>query len=156
MRGIVHGMTSYAQLAAELMNTSSSLRRLIRRRVRPAMPAPPLRGAQIELLHVVDAQPGIGVGAAARALRLADNSVSTLVNQLVNTGLLRRRVDPADRRAARLELTDAARERLRQWRSSRDRVVGEALARLPDDDVRAIEDALPALKRLLGEIEEEA
>jgi DNA-binding MarR family transcriptional regulator len=66
-----------------------------------------LRGAQVELLHVVADQPGIGVAAAAGRLHLVDNSVSTLVNQLVASGLLSRGTDPEDRRAARLELTDA-------------------------------------------------
>jgi len=144
----------YDDLAAELMGTVSSLRRLVRRRLRPNMPAPLLRGAQVELLRVVDAQPGVGVRAAARALHLADNSVSTLVNQLVAAGLVRRDVDPDDRRAARLELTDAARTRMRQWRAGRDELIGSALARLSAEDTHAIAAALPALHRLLREIEE--
>ncbi|MGC9668101.1 MarR family winged helix-turn-helix transcriptional regulator [Planosporangium sp. 12N6] len=138
------------------MDTASGLRRLVRRRLRPTMPGPALRGAHIELLRVVNDQPGIGVKAAARVLHLADNSVSTLVNQLVSAGLLQREVDPADRRAARLAPTDAARQRLRQWRSGRDRIVGTALSRLPAEDVRTIETALPALRRLLRELEEES
>jgi DNA-binding MarR family transcriptional regulator len=149
-------MGRHDHLAADLMDTVSSLRRLVRRRLRPAMPDPPLRGAHVELLHVVDAQPGVGVGAAARALHLADNSVSTLVNQLVGAGLIRREVHPADRRAAQLQLTDAARDRIRWWRAGRGLLVGSALERLPDGDVRAIEAALPALRRLLAVIEEEA
>ena len=149
-------MTAPDELAAQLMCAASSLRRLVRRRLRPAMPEPPLRGAQIELLQVIDAQPGIGVGAAARALHLADNSVSTLVNQLVAVGLLERATDPADRRAARLELTTAARDRFRQWRTGRDRLVGDALRRLSGDDRRAIEAAVPALGRLLAAIEDES
>jgi DNA-binding MarR family transcriptional regulator len=138
--------------AAELMDVVAGLRRVVQRRLRPAMPAPPLRGAQVELLQVVEAQPGIGVSGAAKALHLVDNSVSTLVNQLVAAGLLDRRVDPADRRAARLDLTDAARDRIRRWRASRTELVGQALAALPDEDVKAIEAALPALRRLLVEL----
>src|SRR3954454_13271839 len=111
------------ETAAELMAVTAGLRRVGRRRVRPGLPAPPLRGAQLELLQVVRDQPGIGVGAAAKALHLADNSVSTLVNQLVAAGLLERRRDPDDRRAARLDLTDAARHRMRRWHADRTRLV---------------------------------
>jgi DNA-binding MarR family transcriptional regulator len=143
-------------VAAELIDTASGLRRLIRRRLRPAMPDPPLRGAQVELLHVVGDRPGIGVRAAARTLHLADNSVSTLVNQLVGAGLIRRTVDPDDRRVARLDLTDTAREWMRHWQAGRTRVVGSALARLRADDRRAIQAALPALHRLLAALEEDA
>jgi DNA-binding MarR family transcriptional regulator len=139
--------------AADLMDVVAGLRRVVRRRLRPTMPDPPLRGAQIELLRVVETQPGIGVSAAAKVLYLADNSVSTLVNQLVGAGWLDRQVDPADRRAARLDLTDAARDRLSRWRAGRTELVEQALGTLPHEDVKAIESALPALRRLLATLE---
>nr|WP_091515498.1 MarR family winged helix-turn-helix transcriptional regulator [Amycolatopsis sacchari] len=139
------------------MVTVAGLRRLVRRHVAARLPEldPRLRGAQIELLRVVEKQPGIGVAAAARRLHLAGNSVSTLVNQLVDAGMLERQVDPADRRAARLELTPAAHTRLATWRRTRTEFVAGRLAALSDVDREAIESALPALNRLLKAIEEE-
>ncbi|HKS47239.1 MAG TPA: MarR family winged helix-turn-helix transcriptional regulator [Amycolatopsis sp.] len=127
----------------------TGLRRVVRRRVREKLPGAPLRGAQAELLRTVEEQPGIGVAAAARALHLAGNSVSTLVNQLVEAGMLERHIDPADRRAVRLELTKAARARLATWRRTRTEFVAGALTRLSEEDRYAIEAALPALGRLL-------
>src|SRR4051794_8071586 len=137
-------------LAENLMTAVTGLRRLVRRQVRARMSAAPLRGAQIELLRVVENQPGIGVAAAARELHLAGNSVSTLVNQLVEAGMLQREVDPADRRAARLELTRAAHDRLATWRRTRTEFVAEALGRLSEEDLKALDAALPALGRLLA------
>ena len=66
--------------------------------------------------------------------------------------MVQRTVDPADRRAARLTLTDAARDRLTRWRSARSVLVADAMARLTDDDVAALEAALPALKNLIREL----
>jgi len=103
---------------------------------------------------VVEEHPGIGVAAAARALHLADNSVSTLVNLLVTAGLLGREVHPHDRRAARLRITGAARARLDTWRQRRAALVVGAFGVLPDDDVAAIEAALPALGRLVAVLAE--
>ena len=100
----------------------------------------------------MEAEPGVGVAAAARSLHLAGNTVSTLVNQLVAAGMVYRAVDPADRRAARLSLTDAARSRLGRWRSARVVLVGDALARMSTADVAALEAALPALKNLVREL----
>lgn len=136
-------------LAEDLMASIASLRRAVRRHVRTRVTGEPLRGAQIELLRTVEQQPGIGVAAAARALHLAGNSVSTLVNQLVEDGMLRRRVDPDDRRAVRLELTDQAQERLATWRRTRTEFVAGALDSLSPEDLDAIKAALPALGRLL-------
>ncbi|NKQ54810.1 winged helix-turn-helix transcriptional regulator [Amycolatopsis sp. K13G38] len=142
--------------ADDLLTTVFGVRRLIRRRLRARLPGlVPLRGAQIELLRVVEVKPGIGVAAAARALHLAGNSVSTLVNQLVEAGMLTRSVDAADRRAARLELTEAARDRLATWRTARSELMADTLATLSEEDTKTIEEALPALRRLMAALEEE-
>lgn len=141
-----------AQVADQLMAVLAGLRRVTRRRLR-ATRSDPLRGAQLEVLRGVEDQPGIGVAALARVLHLAGNSVSTLVNQLTAAGLLRREPDPADRRAVRLHLAPAARQRLTDWRRSRAALVGQAMTRLPAADQDRITAALPALRALLADLE---
>ncbi|MDQ7804624.1 MarR family transcriptional regulator [Amycolatopsis sp. A133] len=142
-------------LADRLLGTVQGIRRVLRRRVRAGVPGTPLPGAQVELLRVVADRPGIGVAAAARELHLANNSVSTLVNQLADAGLLHREADPADRRAARLEITAAAAARMAAWRRARTGLVADALAELSEEDTTAIEQALPALEKLLGILKEQ-
>jgi DNA-binding MarR family transcriptional regulator len=139
-----------AVLAGELMAVTGGIRRRLRRELLPSQPLP---AAQVDLLIVVEAEPGIGVAATARALHLAGNSVSALVNNLVAAELLRRETDPADRRAARLYLTPAARRRLARYREIRTVLVGRALDRVGPADREAIERALPALRRLLEAIQ---
>jgi DNA-binding MarR family transcriptional regulator len=141
------------RLADELMTVNAAMRRVVRRRLREDVP-PRLRPAQVELMVVVGGSPGISVAAAARELRLADNSVSTLVNQLLTAGMLRRETDPGDRRAVRLELTPAAQRHIADWRDRRARMVGARLADLSDDDRAAIGAALPALRRLVAGLQE--
>jgi DNA-binding MarR family transcriptional regulator len=148
--------TTTGTTAQELFAVVTGLRRVVRRQLRDRVPGPRLRGAQLELLQAVESEPGIGVAAAADALHLAQNSVSTLVNQLVEAGLLERERDPSDRRAVRLRLTDAAEQRLATWRAARGRLVDDALAGLPAAEVTAITAALPALAHLLERIEEGA
>ncbi|MDG4821830.1 MarR family winged helix-turn-helix transcriptional regulator [Asanoa sp. WMMD1127] len=138
-----------AEVVGELMSITTALRRLSRRRTAEAVATVPLPEAQRELLFVVANQPGIGIAAAAATLGLAGNSVSTLVNQLVDGGLLHREPDPSDRRAARLTLTDKARDRMAAWRAARAALIGEALDRASPADRAAIAAALPALRRLL-------
>ncbi|MEV5721771.1 MarR family transcriptional regulator [Amycolatopsis mediterranei] len=143
------------ELADRLLGAVQGIRRVVRRRVRADVPGMPLPGAQVELLRVVADHPGIGVAAAARELHLANNSVSTLVNQLADAGLLRREADPADRRAARLEVTAAAADRMAAWRRARTGLVADALAELSEEDTVAIEQALPALENLMGILKEQ-
>lgn len=142
------------RLADDLMHVTMAMRRLVRRRLRVEKPSS-LRPAQVELMLVVARHPGISVATAARELRLADNSVSTLVNQLAGAGMLRRETDPDDRRAARLELTPAAQRHIAEWRDRRARLVAAGLDELPAEDRAAIAAALPALGRLLTHLQEQ-
>jgi DNA-binding MarR family transcriptional regulator len=135
------------------MTVNAAMRRLVRRRLREEVP-PRLRPAEVELMGVVGGHPGISVAVAARELHLADNSVSTLVKQLLAAGMLRREVDPGDRRYVRLELTPAAQRHMADWRERRARLVGARIDELPGEDRAAIAAALPALGRLLASLRE--
>jgi DNA-binding MarR family transcriptional regulator len=136
-------------LGEELMTTMAALRRLVRRRLRSVVAGPPLRGAHVELLQVIEKQPGIGIAPAGRALHLAANSVSTLVNQLIDLGMLVRQTDPDDRRAARLWLTEAATQRLAALGQARMNLLAGGVSGLPVADREALARALPALRALL-------
>ncbi|MFI2200025.1 MarR family winged helix-turn-helix transcriptional regulator [Streptomyces sp. NPDC020192] len=140
----------------ELADTLVRIQRLIRRRLRGGLTRPRLRGAEVELLRLVESRPGIGISDAARALHLAGNSVSTLVNQLVKGGYLLRETDPADRRAARLLLTEAAEQRLADWRRRRAELVMRQVSGLDEADREALRAALPALRKLAVTLQEEA
>jgi DNA-binding MarR family transcriptional regulator len=128
--------------------------RRLRRGARAVHGGALLSGAQVELLRLVQARPGIGVGEAAGALHLAPNTVSTLVRSLCDEGLLRRRADARDGRAARLELTEAAHERIRRRQDERARLLALALDDLDADERAALDRALPALRHALAELEE--
>jgi DNA-binding MarR family transcriptional regulator len=129
--------------------------RLMRRRLRTGVVGPPIRGAQVELLRLVDRHPGARVSQAAERLGLAGNTVSTLVNQLVDAGLLRRETAADDRRAAVLHLTPAAERRLRDWQERREALMREQVGRLSEEDRAALAAAVPALRRLAQGLREE-
>ncbi|MEU0279962.1 MULTISPECIES: MarR family transcriptional regulator [unclassified Streptomyces] len=133
----------------------AGVQRLMRRRLREGFPVPPLRGAQIELLRLVSARPGIRVSDAAKELYLAGNSVSTLVNQLSRAGYLLRETDPDDRRSARLLPTPAVEARLGEWDVRRRALMREQVEHLSDEDREALAAALPALRRLAANLREE-
>jgi DNA-binding MarR family transcriptional regulator len=91
---------------------------------------------------------------AAEALALAPNTVSTLVGQLTDAGLLRREPDRDDRRVARLHVTEAARHRIEAWRDQRIELTARAVCRLAPADRDALAAAVPALTRLVGALQE--
>lgn len=62
------------------------------------------------ILSVISANPGINQGSVARLLGIRRPNMVALVGELVERGLVTRRVDDADRRAFVLNLTDAGAE----------------------------------------------
>jgi DNA-binding MarR family transcriptional regulator len=108
----------------------------------------PLPDAQVELVQVVLAAPGIRVNDAATLLGVAGNTVSTLASRLVGAGILERTSDPADGRGSCLTLAPAGQDRVAGWRTHRAAIIEEALSKLDVADGAAIEAALPALWRL--------
>jgi DNA-binding MarR family transcriptional regulator len=78
-----------------------------------------------------------------------------LVQQLVVAGLVTRTPDPADRRAVRLALTPVGLKTLDEWLAAHERRLQAALRRLDKADRAAVLDALPALTRLVDELESE-
>ncbi|MFE0423502.1 MarR family winged helix-turn-helix transcriptional regulator [Streptomyces sp. NPDC058953] len=129
--------------------------RLVRRGLRHGLTGPRMPTAQAELLRLVRTNPGIRVSAAAEELRLAGNSVSTLVRQLTGLGLLVREPDRRDARAALLRVTPEAEERLRAWDDQRAALYREQWRRLSAPDRAALTAALPAMRRLAALLHEE-
>jgi DNA-binding MarR family transcriptional regulator len=143
-------------LAAEVLAAISAVRRVARRAARSAWQAQPLPPAQSELLRLAAARPGISVADAARELRLAPNTVSTLVGRLTAAGLLARTRAVSDGRSVRLTVTGNGAQRIAEWRDLRADLAGRALDQLTAGDRQALADAVPALLRFAAQMEEES
>jgi DNA-binding MarR family transcriptional regulator len=143
-----------ADLAAGLLEAIGPIRRVLRRALRRDVPGGDLPQAQLEVLGLVSRQPGVRVREVASVLQLAANSVSTLVNQLVAVGLIRRERDAADRRSVQLRVTGTAEQILAVRRDYRREAVQAALSELTADDRAQLQAALPAFGRLVARLED--
>jgi DNA-binding MarR family transcriptional regulator len=141
-------------VADELLAATAAIRRAGRRYGRRPVELASLTGSQLELARLVRRQPGISIAGAAEELRLAPNTVSTLVGELTAAGLLVRTVDASDRRVARLELTPDLNRKIGAWRDRRSAALAEALERLPVADRGRVADAVPVLGRLAEQLEQ--
>jgi DNA-binding MarR family transcriptional regulator len=135
-------------LADELIDAMSSVRRAVRRLAGPVEETARLTNAQVQLVRVVRRRPGISVAEAAAEMGVAPNTVSTLVRQLVEAGLLSRRNDPGDRRVAHLSLAPRVAEAVGAWLEKRTAALAEAVAALAPEDRQALAGALRPLSRL--------
>jgi DNA-binding MarR family transcriptional regulator len=93
--------------------------------------------AYVVLLHLVKA----GAMRSSALAELACTDASTISRQttaLVERGLVERRPDPDDGRAALLAATDRGRELFRQMRDERDALIADVLSDWDRTDVRAL------------------
>ena len=147
-----HEAPSSANDARTLTEVLTRLRRALRTSIRTDYPWEALPMAQVELLMALADHAPAKIGQLASLQRLAPNTVSGLVQQLVEGGLAVRDSDPSDRRVARVSLTDAGRQQLAEWQEAHERRISAALGKLPPQARAAVADALPALNLLVDHL----
>lgn len=128
-----------------LTEAVTRLRRALRASIRTDYPWETLPMAQVELLQVLAAHSPVRVGDLAARQRLAFSTVSGLIGQMMNAGLVERTTDPKDRRASAVTLTDAGRRQIAAWTHAHEQRLSTALEALPEKDQAAVRAALPAL-----------
>jgi DNA-binding MarR family transcriptional regulator len=85
----------------------------------------------------------------ASAERVRPQSMGQTVGELESQGLVARRPDPADRRSALIELTEAGRAELGEDRARREGWLAEAIEEnFSDEEREALEEAVRLLARL--------
>lgn len=131
------------------------LRRQVARLAGRSFDEPGLSGAQSEFLRLIGRRPGISVKEAAAELGSAANSVSTLVTELVKTGLVLREPDPQDRRTMRLSLTPDAQRIADETRRQRIALVAGAFDQLTDAERADLRAGLRVMARLTDLLHED-
>ena len=135
------------EVANELRPSLLQLTRRLRRELAPLG----ITGGQAALLHTVRTHPGIGVRELADLEGVSAPAMTAYVDRLQAAGLLARHKSERDRRRVELELTEDGLRLLRSARRRRTAWLAARLHRLSAKELRSVEAALPALRRLLEE-----
>ncbi|MBI5719374.1 MAG: winged helix-turn-helix transcriptional regulator [Burkholderiales bacterium] len=106
-------------------------------------------GAQVWALSLVRGEPGIGIGALARAMDVHQTTASNLVRALVEQGLAESHRSGIDRRTAQLKVTRAGMRLLERAPGPFAGVLPEALQRLDEATLKRLDADLAALLKLL-------
>lgn len=88
------------------------------------------------------------LGELAALERVAPPTVTKVVQDLEARGLVQRDVDPADRRVARVRITDEGAHQLDEVRHRKDLWLAQRIAALPADEAVRLADALDVLEHL--------
>lgn len=125
------------------------------RHLRAADAQSALTPTQGSVLSSVVRRERLGLSELARLEGIDAPTLSRAVARLERQGLVRRRRDPEDGRAAIVEPTAAGRRLLLRVRAARDDVLRASLDALDGDERRALRAALPALETLADALKRE-
>ena len=120
--------------------------RLLRRRFDARARSLGVSRAQWQVLFALSRNEGINQTGLADQLDVETITLCRMVDRLADAGLLERRPDPADRRAWRLHLTDAARPLLDSLKHVGDEVVAEGVAGINAAQLAAAVEALITMR----------
>lgn len=113
--------------------------------------------AQWRTLKTLARQPGCNQGMLAEMLEVEPITVARMIDRLEEAGLVERRRDPADRRAWRIHLTDAAEPLIGQLRRIGDGLGEDALSGLSEAEREALQDMMNRIRmNLLADESREA
>jgi DNA-binding MarR family transcriptional regulator len=106
---------------------------------------------QATLLWLVKRSPGLSLAELAAEEGISPPALSGHVDRLERAGLLERVRSSEDRRRVGLRLTNEGVKLMRRIRARRTTWLAERLTGLAPAELAAVEAAIPALQRLLGE-----
>lgn len=117
-----------------------------------AMEGTGMRQVLVGILAVVSGSPGINQGAVGRVLGIKRANMVSLINELVDAGLLIREVDPGDRRAFSLSINDAGRAMLADCLARIEAHEQRMLAGFTDAEKATLLDLLGRIERRDGAV----
>lgn len=107
--------------------------------------------SQLAALATVERHGPITLGDLAGHERVRPPTMTRIVAGLEETGLLRREIDPSDRRVARVTITPEGSRLLARSRTRKDAFLASLLEQLDPEELAAVERAVPILERLIEE-----
>ena len=113
----------------------------------------PVNGAHLALLQEVSGHPGVTISQLARLTGLPKSRVSVVMARLVAERIVRKDPDEHDSRLVLLSITPEGQRRAAEWSAASQRVIGQLLEPLRDDELAVIAKGLTALQRAFRQTE---
>lgn len=96
--------------------------------------------AQTEVLHLVDVHGPVSVKTIAEKMGVTSSAATQFIEQLVEAGLVKREVDPADRRTTRISLSMERKGRIKKFHDIKRQHFTEVLQPLSVEELQTYRD----------------
>lgn len=117
-----------------------------------AKAAPEYTPAQVNTLRAIASKPEWRMSDLSQRLRVSAGSLTTMINRLIEAGLVQRTRSDLDRRVVTVKLTAKGRELLQASRQRAVRKLQELLVDLPQEEQSRLNQALGVMVDVLGKV----
>jgi DNA-binding MarR family transcriptional regulator len=139
-----------SHMARELGRDLRAVRQSLNRPIEALIDKGGLTGPQQSTMQVLVQSDGLSLKDLSNELGLAHSTVSGIVDRLEKQGLVKRQTDEADRRVAKLVVTDPVRKFLREtWPALEMHPLAEALRAATPAEREQVIQSVRTLRRLL-------
>ena len=139
-----------SNMARELDRDLRAVRQIINRPIEALIESGGLTGPQQSAMQILVESDGLSLKDLSKELGLAHSTVSGIVDRLEKQGLVKRQTDEADRRLAKLVVTDQVRKFLREtWPALEMHPLTEALRAATPAEREQVLRGVRTLRRLL-------
>lgn len=111
-----------------------------------------LTPTQASVLGLIATRGPIGVSTLVDIERVNPTMLSRVIGRLDDAGFVRRRPDPTDKRAVRLEITPRGKQVQARIKAQRTAILSGSVAELPPELAATLTAAIPALEELVTEL----
>lgn len=138
----------------EFLNLMPRMMKRIHERAAAEGPKPPLEytPAQVNTLRAIAGKPEWRMSDLSQRLRVSAGSLTTMINRLIEAGLVQRTRSDLDRRVVTVKLTTSGKELLQASRQRAVSKLHELLADLSSEDQERLNGALNVVVEVLNKI----
>ena len=120
----------------------------------PGVPAlASLRNQTYHILRILERRGPLPVSAIGKQLFIAKQNMTTLIDRLMNDGLVERKNDAADRRIINVIITEKGGRFLQERKQDLKKIVRENLSKLSAEDIESLHSAFRVIRTIVHKLE---
>jgi DNA-binding MarR family transcriptional regulator len=112
-----------------------------------------LRNQTYHILRILERREPLPVSAIGKHLFIAKQNMTTLIDRLMNEGLVERKNDVADRRIINIIITKKGRRFLKERMLGLKKIVRENLSELSDEEIESLHSAFRVIRTIVHKLE---
>ena len=113
----------------------------------------PFKNQSYHILRALERKGPLPMSVIGKRLTIAKQNMTTLIDKLMNDGLVERRNDTSDRRVINIVITERGTNFLRESRSALKKIIKKNLSELGNEDVKSLDSAFQTIRAVVSKLE---